>query len=297
MKTGVISNEKYSPLRIQRIRNLLEAAAEKGNPRFFEIFVDDLKVVDKTNDVECFDDYKGFMDEDTRMLRIQIYTTTDTSPRNDKFIFSLTEPPKEHKKEELSGLEVETRINAAIERERTRSENLMLQKELEDTKEKLDSSEEYITTLEHQLDALKDNYQSLQKKKTSLSEMNAGAMLGHATEYIVKNYPGITKKIPVLSTLSGFMTGSETDLAALGNIPDTAEGKASFTAKGEANETPTGLDERTLQKLSLFTDMEAAFTNEQMNKMLEIIRALMLHPPGVDSIHDAFYKQADENAA
>jgi DNA gyrase/topoisomerase IV subunit A len=297
MKTGIISNEKYSPIRIQRIRNLLEAAADKGNPRFFEIYVDDLKVVEKTSDMECFDEYKMFMDDDTRMLRIQLYTASYDSPRNDKFIFSLNEQPKEHKKEELNGLEVENRINSAIEKERTRSENQSLHKELEETKEKLDSAEEYISRLENGLDELKDNYQALQKKKTSLSEMNAGAMLGHATEYIVKNYPGITKKIPVLSTLSGFLTNGETDLAALGDTPETTEGNASFARKGGNSETQTGLDALTLQKLSFFTDMEAAFTKEQLNQVLEIVKALTIYPSEIEAVHTAFYKQADKNVA
>jgi hypothetical protein len=90
-----ITNEKYDPVRIERIRHFLESCEEKGKPKFYEIFVDNLKAVDKTDDTSCFDEYKVYMDDNTQMIKILIYTSTENCPRNEKFIFSVRNPKEE----------------------------------------------------------------------------------------------------------------------------------------------------------------------------------------------------------
>lgn len=293
MKTGIISNEKYNPARIERIRNLLEAAAEKGRPRYFEIFVDELKVVEKTDDLECFDEYKIYMDEHTRVLKIQIYTSTENSPRNDKFIFALPDPLKDNKTQELSGLEVESKISNAIEKERTRNETIMLQREVELLKQRLADADDQIDTLQEQLDKTEKDFEVLRNKKVSLSEMNSGRLLGFATDFFVKNYPGISSKLPIISTLSGFLTDGDTAQPQQDNAAQPpAEGCATFTPKKQTPQTPP-TDSETLAKLSFFSDMEAAFDDVGLKKVLEIVRALIACPEGIEKIHRAFYGQTE----
>src|SRR5690348_1197746 len=106
-----ITTEKYDPIRIERIRHFLESSAEKGKPKFYEIFVDNLKAVDKTDDTACFDEYKMYLDGNTQLIKILIYTSTENCPRNDKFIFSVHNPNEEKKQAQLDGLEIQNKID------------------------------------------------------------------------------------------------------------------------------------------------------------------------------------------
>ena len=104
-----ITTEKYDPVKLERLKYFLEANAERGKPKYFEIFVDNLKAVDKNNDPACFDDYTMYLNEDSKMVKVLIYTTTENSPRNDKFIYNIVNDTEEKKKnekqnQELSGI-------------------------------------------------------------------------------------------------------------------------------------------------------------------------------------------------
>src|SRR5689334_10945369 len=90
-----ITQEKYDLVKIERLKHYLESSQEKGKPKFYEIFVDNLKAVDKTSDPDQFDEYLVYMSEDTRMVKVLIYTSTENCPRNDKFLFIVTSPENE----------------------------------------------------------------------------------------------------------------------------------------------------------------------------------------------------------
>lgn len=282
-----ITTEKYDLVKLERLKNFLEANAEKGKPKFYEIFVDNLKAVDKTNDPACFDEYQMYQNEDTRIIKVLIYTSTENCPRNDKFIFTVRDPYQEKKQEELSGLEVENKITSAIEQERSRNQLQQLQKDLQETKAKLEECEEYNGELEEKLQNCEQAFENYRKRKISLSEMNAGKLVGFATDYFVKNYPGLSSKVPFISSLSGLLTDEDTE-QPLPSPEDTNNelhnSQASFSKKEKNNDTAT-FDTATQSKLRFFTQMEAAFTEHQLEKVIEIIQGLAASPQQVDTVH------------
>jgi hypothetical protein len=82
-----ITAEKFDEIRLEKIKHHLESLIEKGKPRFYEIYVDKLKVVEKTDDLNQFDDYKIYLDGKTKMIKLLLYSSCESSPRNDKFFF------------------------------------------------------------------------------------------------------------------------------------------------------------------------------------------------------------------
>lgn len=183
-----ITTEKYDPVKLERLKYFLEASVERGKPKYFEIFVDNLKAVDKNNDPACFDDYTMYLNEDSKMVKVLIYTTTENCPRNDKFIYNIVNETEEKKKsekqhQELNGIELQTRIDSAITTERERNQNEQLKKELETVKAELVQAEEYIESLEEDLTAERS-------KKHSWKELNLGNVASIAIEEVVKRNPG-----------------------------------------------------------------------------------------------------------
>jgi len=70
-----VTNDNYDQLKIDKLKYFLEEMASKGHARPFEIFVDSLKVIPKTDDPKEFDNYEYYMNEDTEKVRILIYNS------------------------------------------------------------------------------------------------------------------------------------------------------------------------------------------------------------------------------
>src|SRR5258708_12761587 len=92
-----VPQQKFDEFKIDKLKHYLEDMAGKGQPRLYEIFVDGLKVVPKTEDTGQFDNYEQYMDEDTEKVRILVYNS-NLSPLNHQFFFTfhpgtLKKPP------------------------------------------------------------------------------------------------------------------------------------------------------------------------------------------------------------
>ena len=284
-----ITTERYDPVRIERIRHFLESNAEKGKSKFYEIFVDNLKAVEKTDDIGCFDEHKMYMDENTQMIKILIYTSTENCPRNDKFIFSVRNPQEEKRQEQLNGIDFQNKIDSAIQQERERTQLLQLQKELTATKTELKEAEEYADSLQDKLEQTQLEFKQFKEKRISLSEMNTGRLVGFMTNYFIKTYPSLAQKVPVLSTLSGYLTDDAESPDQLGDLLNTSpESSVSFSKKNEDVDIPEN-DNEEKYKLAFFREMEDNFSIEQLKQVCEIIKGLQAQPDQITIVHSLFY--------
>jgi hypothetical protein len=284
-----ITTERYDPVRIERIRHFLESNAEKGKSKFYEIFVDNLKAVEKTDDIGCFDEYKMYMDENTQMIKILIYTSTENCPRNDKFIFSVRNPQEEKRQEQLNGIDFQNKIDSAIQQERERTQLLQLQKELTTTKAELKDAEEYADSLQDKLEQTQLEFKQFKEKRISLSEMNTGRLVGFVTNYFIKTYPSLAHKVPVLSTLSGYLTDDAESPDQLGDLLNTSpESSVSFSKKNEDEDVREN-DNEEKYKLAFFKQMEDNFSIEQLKQVCEIIKGLEAQPDQIGVVHSLFY--------
>src|SRR6476661_10847298 len=130
-----VTNDVYDQLKIDKLRHFLEAQAEKGMAKPFEIFVDSLKVVAKTEDPKEFDSYEFYMNEDTEKVRILIYNS-NLSPRNDQYCFMVQ---KTVGSKSLNGLgEIENIVQEKLAARDREYEMNRLREELQTTKEELE---------------------------------------------------------------------------------------------------------------------------------------------------------------
>src|SRR5689334_6223444 len=147
--TMPVTNDVYDQLKIDKMKHFLETQFEKGHPKPFEIFVDNLKVVPKTEDPKDFDSYEFYMNEDTEKIRILIYNS-NLSPRNDQYCFYVQQNKQDKPSNGLGDLDgiIQEKLNA---RDKEYELN-RLKVELEETKQQLEESEEYADKLEQQLE-------------------------------------------------------------------------------------------------------------------------------------------------
>src|SRR5690349_7431209 len=153
--TMPVTNDVYDQLKIDKLKHFLETQFEKGHPKPFEIFVDNLKVVAKTEDPKEFDSYEFYMNEDTEKVRILIYNSS-LSPRNDQYCFMVQKNIGSTKS--LNGLgEIENIVQEKLAARDREHEMNKLREELEATKLELEESEDYADKLEKEIQYLKEN--------------------------------------------------------------------------------------------------------------------------------------------
>ena len=112
-----LAKEVYSANRVNLIYQLLKNEADNGTPKEYDVKVDELKVVSRTNDPERFYSHEEFVLPETRNITINIYDSK--SHRCTRYILLLRE--EEPSKQELSG--IEKSINTKMLQERKKWES------------------------------------------------------------------------------------------------------------------------------------------------------------------------------
>lgn len=250
-----MTTEKYDVMRFEKIKHHLESLAEKNKARFFEIFVDNLKVVDKTDDVNSFDDYKMYMDENTQIIKLLLYSSCETSPRNDKFFFSVQASEKTNT---LGEVDVQHKINLAINTERERLRIESLEKELTTVNEELEDANNYIETLQ-------DNIEKIQQQKSDDSkQIKLGMVASVAIEELIKRNPSVISNIPLLGSLSGVLNDDKKQI----NQEPEYDSHASFKSKDEPSEESLATQ--------IAIQLDKSFTTDELPIIFDIIKKIAL---------------------
>ncbi|MBA2611312.1 MAG: hypothetical protein H0U95_05020 [Bacteroidetes bacterium] len=266
-----IQFDKFEQSKIDRLKNHLSTLADKNKAKFYEIIVDGLKAVPKTDEISDFDAYEDYITKDTEQIKIVIYNTA-LSPRNDQYVFILQAKDKDEALNiGLNGVPLqkfsrnsisEWRENKARKDEQ-QIEILRLKRECSDLKAKNQFNEEYIDELEKQIEKAKRN-------GNTIGGFHLGDILSVAAEGLInRNKDGISK-IPFLSGLAGITKKEPESLEA---TKSEKESEASFQKMDEAATNPA-LSEEDAVMLELIKQIENQFTEDEFGTVLDIVDAM-----------------------
>lgn len=267
-----VTTEQYDQLKIDKLRHFLEAQAEKGMAKPFEIFVDNLKVVAKTDDPKEFDSYEFYMNEDTEKVRILIYNS-NLSPRNDQYCFMVQ---KTIGGKSLNGLgEIESIVQEKLAARDREYEMNRLKEELEAAKQDLEETEEYAEKLEKEIQDLKQN-------KFKLGNINVAEFASAALENIVRRNPQILSKLPGGAALAGFVEQDNKEQEArMLNQQTGPEPNVSFQ-----KETAPEITEEEKRYLAYLKAFEKNLNQEQAEMFNLILQAMINDPSIIPTILD-----------
>jgi hypothetical protein len=261
----------YDPVKVEKIKHLLFNFHQKGSPRSFEVYVDEMKVVDRTDNPEDFDTYLDFMDDDTKYIRFILYYSLN-SPRNEQYYFEINPNKSKSFSGDLSGFELETKIDDKILTERQKWETEQRQKEqakeIEELKAKLTDAEEYITTLENSVEDLKTNGT---KAKAGWGEIASVALEG-----IIRRNPQLLTAIPGGEALAGILSESPNQKA----IEEAPKSEVSFQPKTENTNTNAEDSER----LYVVKMIQENFEPQELSKVWEILKELSENPESIQTV-------------
>lgn len=207
--------ENYSESRVEMIYGFLKKEAQGGNPKDYEIKIDELKVVSRNNDTERFYEFEEFIMPGSQGITIVIHDKSHTST---KYILLLREEAL--KGEELSGFE--KNMNVKLQHEKSKWEHGQLLRDHAALKQQLKECEEYCQQL-------KDRNQELESEKNKSSGKLTETVIGLAGTYLANN-PDALSRIPIIGNILGggkqkALSGTDHVCSSCSDAPSEFTGK------------------------------------------------------------------------
>lgn len=272
-----IQFDTFDQQKIDRLKNHLESQAKKGYPKFYEIFVDSLKAVPKTDEPSEFEDYENYMTANTYQVKVVIYNSGN-SPRNDQYVFSLNaKNPKEALDIGLDGVPLQMLTkNELLDLKHKRDNYLAesrqikeLREELGGLEKELEDREEYISVLEKAIEQAKAN-------GNKIGGVDIGQIVGSGLDYLLKTNAKALSEVPALgSIVSLFAPTPENTTQTHPEPVETTQ--ATFSKKTIQNDdqtSPEDLTEEEKQLLILFKNIRKNFEEQEFFDLLEVIDRL-----------------------
>lgn len=262
-----IQFDNFDQQKVDRLKNHLVAMAGKGKAKHYEIFVDALRAVPKTDEPSEFDGYEDYMTPDTEQIKICIYNTA-LSPRNDQYVFVVKArnrdeathlglsgtPAKSFSRNSMS----EWREN--MERKDAQSMEIStLKKENAELRRELAESEEYADQLAAAVEAAKAN-------GNKIGGVHIGEVLSVALEGLVRRNTHLIAQIPAVSGLAGLI---EKDNNKTAELPQ--ENKEVSFKKKEAVFSEPALTQQEKEFISLFQELQKLFTPDEITQIIELL--------------------------
>lgn len=273
----------YNDVKLSQFKMWLHDMVDKGEGKFIEVYVDDIKVVPRTSKIESLDDHKAYLEDTTETVKVFVYNT-ENSNRYTQFIFFIEKKkPMEAVTQVqtpqvigLSGIELENKINerlvAGLEKERERWKNELMKQEFETCKKDLSEAEEYIEDLEKQLSTYKS-------KKLYWGDVNLGDVASVIVEGMVKRNPHWVAKLPGGDALAGLIAQESTENATA----EVIDNEVVFKKKTPEED---GMSEETKAQLGFLKQLETHFNQEQLDKIMLILQSFVEKPNTIETVFE-----------
>ncbi|MEK6614953.1 MAG: hypothetical protein AABZ32_02405 [Bacteroidota bacterium] len=273
MNTTIYSHEK-----IGLLKQMLVNSTEAGKPSDYEIRVDDMKVVPRTNDIDQFDNHEEFITDETRKVVVLVYD--GNSRRNVRYNYKLQEEKQPLPQQNgLSGVEVEKIISEKLQQEKKQWQQELLEKENKELKKKLSEADEHIDKLSSGIENLKSHRKA--------GDIQWAELIGAAGESILRRNTHLIAKVPGMGALAGVIEQDNKNQQQVES--PKPQGEASFKMKKSEQDTEqeeqkedSELSEEDKDRIDVLKQLEQGFNKEQMNHLITLINVLVHNPKSLE---------------
>jgi hypothetical protein len=255
------------------LKQLLINNAESGKPTDYEIRVDDMKVVPRTNDVDQFDSHEEFVSGETGKIVVLIYD--GTSRRNTRHTFLLKEE-KNQQQNTLDGTEVKKMLSEQLKQQRKEWEHELLEKENAELKKKLEEADEFIGKQGAAIEKLQSG--------RKLEDMQWGELIGIAGESLLRRNTHLIAKVPGMKGLAGIIEKDNTDAEKQIEIPKP-ETEASFKMKEEKpkpEKKEPEMNKEDKDRLRFLRQLQEQFSEDELRQVLTLLNTLVDKPQAIE---------------
>lgn len=266
-----IQFDKFEQSKVERLRNHLVTMAAKGQAKFYEIFVDSLKAIPKTDEPAEFDGYEDYLTPDSVQIKIVIYNTA-ASPRNEQFVFLLKAKDREEATEiGLNGFTSETySVGKINEWRQGKAKKTAEENEIQELKRQIASLQAELTEKDEQLDQFSDVILEAKKNGNKIGGIDVGEALSVALEGIVRRNTHLLAKVPMMNGLAGII---EEDNKRTNENKQEPKADAEVSFKKKEAPLPS-MSEEEKMFMDFFKEMRSHFSEDEMGLVFEILDSL-----------------------
>lgn len=271
-----VINHTYNSDKIDSLKSVLQSKVQKGKPADYEIRVDGLAVVSRTNEVGQFDYYKEHVKDFTHTVSVLLYE--GQSRNNTHHLFIRQEKPVQqqewHPYSKLNPDEVILERIAHEKRlweyQQVQQENLSLKKEIEKLKIGKEELKDTITRFED---------------KIRSGDKNWGNIVSYGFEAMVKRNVPLIAKIPGMEGIAEYVQNEiqeqQTEYPKLKQKPKI---ESEFQAKTKVASENPGIAEL----------INKEFDKEKIKSISEILVSLAKKPESIETAKAYLRRQTDK---
>lgn len=264
-----IQFDSFDQQKVDNIKTLLDSQVGKGKPKSYEIHVDGIKAVSRTEDPNDFYKYEDYMTDRTNSIKFILFGSNN-SPRNEQYVYALkAKNPAEALEIGLNGFASKSYSNDEIkEMIAKRQKQSVDAEELELLRTKLTALNTDLEEKQKYIGQLEDGIEKAKANGNKIGGVHIGEIVSVALEGIVRRNAPLIAKIPGLEGLAGFM--EQNNPTPSQQQPDS---EFSFKRKDSPTSSPI-LTEQEKQFLALFNEIHRHFTEDEMAQIIEILESL-----------------------
>ncbi|MDZ4793081.1 MAG: hypothetical protein SGI83_02280 [Bacteroidota bacterium] len=255
--------KKYTPEAVETIYKMMQNHVQSGRKPQYEIYVDNLPIVPRTDNLNLFETYSQHIGSDSRELKIVVYQ--GKSNHNDKYLFRMGEetPMPQQSMGGFENQSFEGILSQRLMEAEQRWEQTRLQEKMEGLGKELVENEKYIDLLEGKI----KKFESEAKASTFADIL--GAFGGRFVDATLQNSPKIQQML------------------GLGNL-DNKVATTSLAEGASVSFRPKGSEDA----YTKITDqMRKDFTPEEFKILSQVIYYLSKQKEDLTSIHSMIYQK------
>lgn len=268
MRTTV--TRPYTNKELDRIEQKLIDDFNRREPTQYDVRVDGLLIIERTDDPERFAIIPDNVDY-TSSEKVEIRLFQGNSLHNTTFelILERNRPGKD-RGVTLEGLQ--THIQAAIAKEKEKWEADQLKQDFETLKAEYKELEEYA-------DKLEEEVKMFRAKKLHLGNVNLVDLGGMLLEGMIRRNPGVLNRLPGGEALAGAIEADNEQQMQMAQNPAPEE-QATFSRADEPDELTTQ-DRAYLEMLRRIQD---AFSSNDFLSVMRILEMLIAQPAMIPQV-------------
>jgi hypothetical protein len=266
-----IQFDKFEQSKVDRLKSHLVTMAAKGQAKPYEIFVDSLKAIPKTDEPSEFEGYEDYLTPDSSQIKIVIYNSA-VSPRNDQFVFLLKAKDREEATQiGLSGFTSDSfSVGKINEWRQDKAKKSAEQMEIQNLKRQIAELEELIEEKDEQLEQFSDAIVDAKRNGNKIGGIDIGEAFSVALEGLVRRNTELLAKVPMMEGLAGII---EEDNKRVKDKKQetTSDAEVNFKKK-ESQASNLSQDEKVF--IDFFKELRSHFTENEMGLVFEILENL-----------------------
>lgn len=260
----------YTNLELDRIEQKLIDDFSRCEPTQYDVKVDGLTIIERTDDPERFAIIPDKVDyTSTEKVEVRLFQGNSLHNTTFELILERNRPDKD-RGVTLEGLQ--THIQAAIAKEKEKWEADQLKQEFEALKAEYKELEEYA-------DKLEEEVKMFRAKKLHLGNVNLVDLGGMLLEGMIRRNPGVLNRLPGGEALAGAIEADTEAQMQLADDPASEE-PATFSRADDSEELTTQ-DRAYLEMLRRIQD---AFSSDDFLLVMRILEMLITQPAMIPQV-------------